>query len=271
MLQSIESTLEEMAATAPADTTSTDEATTSSRSAVRVVIGTTQMAEDDPTLVDSITDLINSAYTKALQEMLPVGQRYERIDHDDVRNRLQMGDAGFHANRVLHLAYRDDTLVGACSSTYQPPWTPDGVGHWGLMSVLPDAQGSGVASALIAAAETRLASRCQGIQIEYEYTRGHAFSQRLKDWYEDKLGFRCPRARTRGGGDTEWRTCLKPVDPALSRQQRGEYFRQVQSMIVAELAQLPDSVEGGEADEGEGSGGSNEDEEEDEAATATAG
>ena len=72
------------------------------------------------------------------------------------------------ANRVLHLAFREGHLLGCCSSTLQPPWTPwtepltrscgpgRTCGHWGLLSVHPDAQGTGVASALIAAAERRL-------------------------------------------------------------------------------------------------------------------
>ena len=39
--------------------------------------------------------------------------------------------------------------VGACSSTYATPWCERGCGHWGLLAVAPDAQGSGVASALV--------------------------------------------------------------------------------------------------------------------------
>ncbi len=55
------------------------------------------------------------------------------------------------------------------------------VGHWGLLAVDPTAQGTGVASALVEAAEDRLrAGGCQYVQIEYEYTEGHPHSQRLE-------------------------------------------------------------------------------------------
>ena len=68
--------------------------------------------------------------------MLPPGAtKYERVDEDDVENRLEMGDAGARANRVLHLATRGGSLVGCCSSTFQPGWTPEGCGHWGLLVV----------------------------------------------------------------------------------------------------------------------------------------
>ena len=117
------------------------------------------------------------------------------------------------ANRVLHLAFREGQLLGCCSSTLQPPWTPwtgpvmcscavgRTCGHWGLLSVHPDAQGTGVASALIAAAERRLleegcsawASEVVGaelggaVQIEYEYTSGDPESERLLQWYEARV------------------------------------------------------------------------------------
>ena len=89
-----------------------------------------------------------------------------------------MGDAGPAANRVLHLAFKAGELVGCASSTFSPGWTPDGCGHWGLLAVDPEHQNSGVATALVIAAERRLATACGGIQIEYQYTEGEAFSHR---------------------------------------------------------------------------------------------
>eukprot|EP00966_Prymnesium_polylepis_P148247 3424522-Prymnesium_polylepis.1 len=94
-----------------------------------------------------------------------------------------MGDPGPRANRVLHLAFRGERLVGCCSSTFQPPWTPEGCGHWGLVVVRLEAQGTGVASALVHAAEARLAGCCARVQIEYEYTKGEEYSERLLEWY----------------------------------------------------------------------------------------
>ena len=97
-------------------------------------------------------------------------------------NRLQMGDDGARANRVLHLAWRRGECVGVCSSTYQPPWCQEGCGHWGLVVAHVDHQGTGVASALVRAAEARLAGACEMIQIEYEYTPGDDYSERLYAW-----------------------------------------------------------------------------------------
>ena len=68
---------------------------------------------------------------RALAAQLPPGGVYERTSVGDVMNRLQMGDDGARANRVLHLAWRRGECVGVCSSTYQPPWCQEGCGHWG--------------------------------------------------------------------------------------------------------------------------------------------
>eukprot|EP00965_Chrysotila_dentata_P072247 2387859-Pleurochrysis_carterae.AAC.7 len=59
----------------------------------------------------------------------------------------------------------------------QLPWADEGVGQWGLLSVAPEAMGSGVASALVREAEARLEPDCEEIQIEYNYTHGCSFSQ----------------------------------------------------------------------------------------------
>ena len=141
---------------------------------------------------------------------------HQRLSAPEVAQRLAMGDAGEDSNRVLHLAWRIDdddengseTLVGCCSSTKQTPWCPRGCGHWGLLVVDVDAQGTGVASTLVRAAERRLIEAgLQHVQIEYEYTRGDAASERLYAWYEGALGFN-------GGGPpgrNEFRRCRKKL------------------------------------------------------------
>jgi GNAT superfamily N-acetyltransferase len=204
--------------------------------AVHVVIGTSAMARADPTLVARIAQLVNRAYTAQLKDLLPEGQEYTRLDEEDVEDRLEMGDAGPRANRVLHLAWRGGELVGACSSTLQPPWTEEGCGHWGLMAVDPCAQGTGVASTLVRAAEARVASRQTEIQIEYEYTHGHAPSQRLMDWYEGKLGYECVSGGFRRRMQTEFRKCRKLVPPELARTSRAAYLRELRELIAADLA-----------------------------------
>ena len=85
-----------------------------------------------------------------------------------------------------------------------------GCGHWGMLVVDLANQGTGVASALVVAAEQRLArAGCCAVQIEYEYTHGHAPSQRLMDWYEGKLGYECVSGGFRRRVQTEFRKCRK--------------------------------------------------------------
>eukprot|EP00665_Eupelagonemidae_sp_cell47_P000171 gene173-6067_t len=145
---------------------------------------------------------------------------YSRLGLGDARERIAMGDAGLRANRVLHLAFLrtaggEPVLVGACSSTRQPPWTPSGCGHWGLLSVAPAARSQGIGSALVAAAERRLcAVDCSHCQIEYELTGGDPFGERLHAWYEGNLGFDGGGPLPRPGRST-FRRCRKRL-PTLS-------------------------------------------------------
>eukprot|EP00930_Biecheleria_cincta_P044610 TRINITY_DN30704_c0_g1_i1.p1 TRINITY_DN30704_c0_g1~~TRINITY_DN30704_c0_g1_i1.p1 ORF type:complete len:232 (-),score=31.28 TRINITY_DN30704_c0_g1_i1:151-846(-) len=162
---------------------------------VRVVIANSRMMAEDETLVDRIVTMANDAYGRG------------RMHPSEVKQRISMGDAGRWSNRVLHLAFRDGELVGCCSSTIQPPFTCFGWGHWGLMTVDRKVQGTGVGSALVAAAEDRLrCAGCFGIQIEYHYSAGEPRSEHLRDWYEGKLGFTCLC-----GGD--FRLCHKLLCP----------------------------------------------------------
>lgn len=185
---------------------------------VLVRIGTSEDA-DVPGRVQRISEIVNSAYSA-------VGKG-KRMDRYDVLDRLEMGDAGVRANRVLHLAYKGGELVGCASSTFSPGWTHQGCGHWGLLAVDPAHQSGGVATALVLAAERRLATTCEAVQIEYNYTEGEAFSQQLMRWYEDKLGFQGGPRRQRPG-TTSFRRCLKSIpseEQQRGRQRRLEDFR----------------------------------------------
>ena len=216
---------------------------------VDVVIGTSEMARADPELVNKITTMVNSSYFASLREVLPEGMEgYERVSTDDVVERLGMGDAGARANRVLHLAFRAGELVGCCSSTFQPPWTDQGCGHWGLLVVSQAAQGTGVASAIVAAAERRLAGCCARVQIEYEYYQNHPPSEALKAMYEDHFGFvresGSGRRRSSSGG-SEFRRCHKELTEALQRMQRPVYLRAVRDSLATDLAELAAAQPGG--------------------------
>ena len=149
---------------------------------VEVVIGTS-LGRATPRQVAS---LCNEAY----------GCR--RLSEADARSRLAMGDDD-DPNRVLHLAFREGQLLGCCSSTLQPPWTPRGCGHWGLLSVHPEAQGTGVASALIAAAERRLleegCSASDATHTALNRLRSHPNRVRI---HRRRPGVRAPAAVVRG-------------------------------------------------------------------------
>ena len=129
---------------------------------------------------------------------------YRRVSESEMRHRVSAG-----RNRVLHVARHDGQIVGCCSSTLHVPWCLPGCGHWGLLAVLPDAQGTGVASALVAHAERRLArAGMSAVQIEYRYERGETQSERMLSWYEGALGFRGPSHRGSG-----FRMCRKRLTP----------------------------------------------------------
>ena len=214
---------------------------------VVVTIGTTAEAQRDPTLARHITTMVNTSYTQSLAAQLSEfgaqlspGGVYERTSVGDVMNRLQMGDDGARANRVLHLAWRRGECVGVCSSTYQPPWCQEGCGQWGFLVAHVDHQGTGVASALVRAAEARLAGACQMIQIEYEYTPGDDNSERLYAWYEQRCGFTCARGppHARPDGGAQFRKCHKPVPEAAQRAAKRRRLLAMRGQVVTELAEL---------------------------------
>lgn len=206
--------------------------------AVQVIIGTARMARERPELVAQLTSMVNRAYAESLRGL--IGARcegYERVDEEEVEERLQMGDAGARANRVLHIALRKGEVVGCMSSTFSVGWCEDGCGHWGLLVVDVAAQGTGVASALVFAAEQRLAGACHEIQIEYEYTPGDAHSERLLAWYEGKAGFRCTSGRSRGAG-TSFRRCRKPIPEAACQAARRARLFALRAELASEIAEL---------------------------------
>ena len=162
---------------------------------VKVTIGTSALDKGDFCL--QLATMVNEAYG------------HHRLSSSEVSHRLAMGD-GCHCNRVLHIAWRGNTVVGCCSSTLQTPWCPRGCGHWGLVSVDVDAQGTGVGSALVRAAEHRLSEAgLSAVQIEYGYTCGDPDSERLLAWYEGTLGFDGGGRPCSRPGSSEFRRCRK--------------------------------------------------------------
>jgi len=197
------------------------------RGEVEVIVGTSEHAHMSG-VIERIAQMVAAAYGGA--------KRHKRLGKSDVVNRLQMGDAGPNANRVLHLAFKDGELAGCCSSTFEPGWTDEGCGHWGLLAVDPSQQGGGVASALVLAAERRLATACDSIQIEYEHTEGEEYSDRLAAWYQGKLGFRCARERPRQRGETTFRCCHKEISPLEQRKGHRRRLEDIEDWLLQKLA-----------------------------------
>lgn len=170
---------------------------------VSVTIAKSSMLLEDEMLARRIVDVVNRAYG------------YRRISEGEVRDRVGKGDMGCCSNRVLHIAWRGGEAVGVCSSTIQAPFTCVGCGHWGILAVDPSAQGTGVARALVAAAEHRLArAGCIAVQVEYTYVVGDEASERLRMWYEGSLGFGCiSGAPGTQRGHREFRMCHKRLCP----------------------------------------------------------
>ena len=164
---------------------------------VEVMIGTSDLAQSQ-TFVRELVAMVNSAYG------------YGRISEGEASHRLRAGDSRLSRNRVLHVAMREGKLVGCCSSTLHVPWQGPGCGHWGLLVVDPATQGTGVASALVHAAEARLSDAgCYLVGMEYSFRKGDPFSERLLAWYEDRLHYRGPQHRQSG-----FRMCRKRLDRA---------------------------------------------------------
>lgn len=176
----------------------------------KVVIGTSQMAEEDSTFVSRIANF---------------SDKCER----EVRQRLAYGDVGSErANRVMHVALINGVPVGWCSSS-TCSWGGDG--HWGALSVDPSAQGKGVASELVAAAEKRLLDAgCQSVQMEYRFTVGDPSKERLYAWYEGKLGF------DGGPRHSGFRVCHKILSAESFQQQHFKVLSQRQSRTPSDAS-----------------------------------
>lgn len=206
---------------------------------IEVIIGTSKHIQV-PGLVDKITRIVSDAYSG-------VG-KHKNVDHEDAQERLEMGDDGVRANRVLHLAYKNGELCGCASSTFSPGWTPEGCGHWGLLAVDPAHQKCGIATAMVLAAERRLATVSEAVKIEYQYS-GDDFSKKLLAWYEDKLGFDAgPKPSP---GQRCFRHAFKKIPE--DQQHRGHRRRlvEIQKWLQEQLAQaeteacIPDASSSG--------------------------
>lgn len=164
---------------------------------LQLTIASSELAKERPTVIDEIYTMLNFAYYSAMKAIFPPDVRiFGGVNREDIQSLVQMGDyearkeRGMRANRVLHLAFKDDILVGFCTSTLQSPLLQSRVGRLGLLVVHPDYHSAGVGTALIKAAEDRLADACAEIEIDYELTGSRGYAEQVREWYEDRLGFK---------------------------------------------------------------------------------
>lgn len=209
---------------------------------VSVVIGSSALAAKMPGLADRLTAIIVGAYEAAGSE----GPRM--LDMQPVSERLAFGDRrASRSNRVLHVALRGGEAVGCISSSFHTLWTEVGIGHWGLLAVDVAAQGTGVGSALVAAAERRIAEECQLVHIEYDFTPGDPHTERLRAWYEARSYRRLGGRRSPGPPGSEFCFCRRPLSEEELRHGRARRLRAERDHLAAELAALDDA--GGEVEE----------------------
>mmetsp|Transcript_16551 Transcript_16551/g.53071 ORF Transcript_16551/g.53071 Transcript_16551/m.53071 type:complete len:367 (-) Transcript_16551:200-1300(-) len=207
---------------------------------VCVVIGTSELARKHEGLEDRLADMIDRSY-RAVEGTGP-----RMLHQQPVSARLQMGDGGTRANRVLHVAFRDGEAVGCISSSFATLWTETGVGHWGLLVVDPAARGSGVGSALVAAAERRLAEECHEIRIEYDFFPGRPHSERLRAWYQRCGYLRVGGQPKDGPPGSEFCFCHKGIADEARARGRLRRLAAERVQIAAELEALPAASEDGE-------------------------
>lgn len=202
---------------------------------VSVVIGSSALAAKMPGLADRLTAIIVGAYEAAGSE----GPRM--LDMQPVSERLAMGDRrASRSNRVLHVALRGGEAVGCISSSFHTLWTEVGIGHWGLLAVDVAAQGTGVGSALVAAAERRIAEECQQVHIEYDFMPGDPHTERLRAWYEARGYRRLGGRRSPGPPGSEFCFCRRPLSEEELRQGRARRLRAERDHLAAELSTLRD-------------------------------
>jgi len=213
-----------------------DENASSGSSPVRVVVGTSALANEHRGLEERLTDMIHKSYGAV------GGTGPRMLEMQPVSVRLQMGDSGVRNNRVLHVAFRAGEVVGCISSSFRTTWTEPGVGHWGLLVVDLAAQGTGVASALVQAAERRIAEECHAIHIEYDFIAGEDHSTRLRAWYE-KIGYKQLGARPKPGPKgSEFAFCRKRFTKEQKQLGKTMRLRAEKHEIRSELLEVENAI-----------------------------
>lgn len=185
--------------------------------------------------VETINAMVNGSYVRELRDALVGGGEeaeatFKRTSPLDVERRL-LSDAELDGlrkgesmiSRVLFLAIAEDdgAIVGTCSATLAAPWTGEGVGSWGLLAV--STPRGGVGRRLVEHCESYLRlAMLKSAEIEYFCIAGHPSSERLREWYETRLGYTCFKARENGHsyrgnevkGQVFFRHARKPLDIA---------------------------------------------------------
>lgn len=123
--------------------------------------------------------------------------RFTRTSFAEIQWRLRMCSDPGSARKLLLAFDSRRSCLGCCSVT--APYGEPRLGEWGLVCVAMHAQGQGIGSRLVAAAEAHCALRgCDVIQLEYFVAEEHEYSMRLLNWYSTKLGYQRVRRRPCG-------------------------------------------------------------------------
>lgn len=158
----------------------------------------------DKSLVTEIVAMINQSYRHGYADILVTEHdsdtdvnddqheahaKFTRTSFDEIVSRLQMCSDSRSARKLLLAFDSRQNCLGCCSVT--APYGEPRLGEWGLVCVAMRAQGRGIGSRLVAAAEAHCVLRgCDILQLEFFTTEEHRYSTRLRTWYYDKLGYR---------------------------------------------------------------------------------
>jgi GNAT superfamily N-acetyltransferase len=139
-------------------------------------------ATDDPTVVDTIVDVVNRAYTTAETELWR--RPLPRTDAREVRTAIGNGEVA--------VARLDGTIVGALFVRMLDRET----GWFGAMGVDPEFGGRGIGGRMVEFAEQRARSGgARAMQLEMLVpARSIAHTDRLAAWYS-ALGYRETESR----------------------------------------------------------------------------
>eukprot|EP00747_Dinoflagellata_sp_TGD_P192994 gnl/TRDRNA2_/TRDRNA2_58603_c0_seq1.p1 gnl/TRDRNA2_/TRDRNA2_58603_c0~~gnl/TRDRNA2_/TRDRNA2_58603_c0_seq1.p1 ORF type:complete len:383 (+),score=69.74 gnl/TRDRNA2_/TRDRNA2_58603_c0_seq1:40-1188(+) len=173
-----------------------DPALESKNGALTFAIATAERCIENQALIPSIVQLVNES-TIARRETMPDSIKAwpDPIRLETVYGlTVGIGVQGLQRERsFILLAYKDSELVACCSVTREAMETMSmGIGSLDKFAVKRSHEGTGVGSALMSEAEMLLAEYgCKHVHTTYLYKLEDEYSDRVRNWLEGKLAFKC--------------------------------------------------------------------------------